>query len=137
MNVINAQKTFTKCELFSIIWQFRLDHPLNQTYIKVQTSFGSLKKDWFRSYLESYQLKPMNNNNSRKDADKSINKAVQETKDKMKESWQNFDADQAKKDMEGAFDPKDTTWTCGRISIVVVTGILVAALAIGLFRLFL
>ena len=29
-----------------------------------------------------------------------------------------------------------TTWTCGRISIVVVTCILVAALAIGLFRLF-
>ena len=45
MNVINAQKIFTKCELFSIIWQFRLDHPLNQTYIKLQTSFGSLKKD--------------------------------------------------------------------------------------------
>ena len=78
----------------------------------------------------------MDNNSSRKDADKGINKAVQETKDKMKESWQKFDADQAKKDMEGAFDPKDTTWTCGRISIVLVTCILVAALAIGLFRLF-
>ena len=75
------------------------------------------------------------NNNGRKD-DKGLNKAVQETKDKMKESWQNFDADKAKKDMEEAFDPKDTTWTCGRISIVVVTCILVAALAIGLFRLF-
>ena len=75
------------------------------------------------------------NNNGRKD-NKGLNKAVQETKDKMKESWQNFDADQAKKDMEEAFDPKDTTWTCGRISIVVVTCILVAALAIGLFRLF-
>ena len=75
------------------------------------------------------------NNNGRKD-NKGLNKAVQETKDKMKESWQNFDADKAKKDMEEAFDPKDTTWTCGRISIVVVTCILVAALAIGLFRLF-
>ena len=45
------------------------------------------------------------NNNGRKD-DRGLNKAVQETKDKMKESWQNFDADQAKKDMEDAFDPK-------------------------------
>ena len=75
------------------------------------------------------------NNNGRKD-DKGLNKAVQETKDKMKESWKNFDADKAKKDMEEAFDPKDTTWTCGRISIIVVTCILVTALAIGLFRLF-
>ena len=78
----------------------------------------------------------MNNNGRKDDKGKGLNKAVQETKDKMKESWQNFDADQAKKDMEEAFDPKDTTWTCGRISIVVVTCILVAALAIGLFRLF-
>ena len=88
------------------------------------------------------------NNNGRKD-DRGLNKAVQETKDKMKESWKmptcvkikttkwkNFDADKAKKDMEEAFDPKDTTWTCGRISIIVVTCILVTALAIGLFRLF-
>ena len=80
----------------------------------------------------------MTNNNSRKDADKGIiNEAFQETEDKMKESWQKFDADQAKKDMEEAFDPQDTTWTCGRISIVSVIFILVAALAIGLFRLFL
>ncbi len=80
----------------------------------------------------------MNRNNSRKDADKGIiNEAFQETEDKMKESWQKFDADQSKKDMEEAFDPQDTTWTCGRISIVSVIFILVAALAIGLFRLFL
>ena len=79
----------------------------------------------------------MDNNSSRNDADKGINKAVQETKDKMKESWQKFDADQAKKDMEVAFDPEDghnlDLWT---ISIVVVTCILVAAIAMGLFRLF-
>ena len=41
--------------------------------------------DWLD--LESYQQKPMTNNNSRKDADKGIiNEAFQETEDKMKES---------------------------------------------------
>ena len=67
--------------------------------------------------------------------DKGINQAVQETKDKLKDSWQKFDADQAKKDFEKASDPEDdTNWT--RVSIVVLTSILVAALATGLIRIF-